>query len=45
MLPDGLELDGPLDEDHASDPANRARLSKTAKSGDGQASARGNVQA
>jgi hypothetical protein len=23
MLPDGLELDGPLDEDHASDPANR----------------------
>ena len=23
MLPDGLELDGPLDEDHASDPAKR----------------------
>jgi len=21
MLPDGLELDGPLDEDHPSDPA------------------------
>ncbi len=23
MLPDGLELDGPLDEDHASDPPKR----------------------
>jgi hypothetical protein len=23
MLPDGLELDGPLDEDHASDPEKR----------------------
>jgi hypothetical protein len=26
MLPDGLELDGPLDEDHASDPAKRRWL-------------------
>jgi hypothetical protein len=23
MLPDGLQLDGPLDEDHPSDPAKR----------------------
>jgi hypothetical protein len=43
MLPDGLEFDGPLDEDHPSDPAKRARRKGASESP--APAARGNVQA